>query len=502
MNTFRYPHSVRAHMRFKCEHRSSVHPVDPIQASVALATREMKEKLLASGFMDYRTGSHLGYPAYPQIPPARLVNSENPHNRLISPDSHYSSRLVSPESHHSSITTLPSPTSSIGSATLSSPGKASPMRERHAETRSSSRSPPLVRTPPGSAKIYEEGMDNRKRHLGEQKDDTEYGLAAKRLATEEMTRKPETFSPREGSRSPESRLSQKRTPSPPSVPSREKHDKYIHMDMNQNVNNVSDEEESISAFRKVEKQHPSLPSLASPPGVPPAAHQHRSPSSGQVAPPFNPASPGSALYNSALAGQTKAAAQYLGKELSPMVAAAAAAMPRYPLIPPAGFPPGLLPPTSFNENIPINLADLYRNPLKLAEMGRSMEKLSDINNIENNNISGKLPAYFGGEPRPLGGPLPFGFYKSPNPMVDKMLTTGVNAGAVAASNFASLSQNWCAKCNATFRMTSDLVYHMRSHHKMHTDPMKKKREDKLKCNICGETFRERHHLTRHMTSHA
>lgn len=63
--------------------------------------------------------------------------------------------------------------------------------------------------------------------------------------------------------------------------------------------------------------------------------------------------------------------------------------------------------------------------------------------------------------------------------------------------------NWCAKCNATFRMTSDLVYHMRSHHKKEftTDPLKKKREEKLRCNICGESFRERHHLTRHMTSH-
>ena len=63
--------------------------------------------------------------------------------------------------------------------------------------------------------------------------------------------------------------------------------------------------------------------------------------------------------------------------------------------------------------------------------------------------------------------------------------------------------NWCAKCNATFRMTSDLVYHMRSHHKPSGagDPIKKKREEKLRCNICGETFRERHHLTRHMTSH-
>lgn len=52
-------------------------------------------------------------------------------------------------------------------------------------------------------------------------------------------------------------------------------------------------------------------------------------------------------------------------------------------------------------------------------------------------------------------------------------------------------------------MTSDLVYHMRSHHKSSAaaDPVKKKREEKLRCNICGESFRERHHLTRHMTSH-
>lgn len=63
------------------------------------------------------------------------------------------------------------------------------------------------------------------------------------------------------------------------------------------------------------------------------------------------------------------------------------------------------------------------------------------------------------------------------------------------------AQNWCAKCNASFRMTSDLVYHMRSHHKREADATKQRREEKLKCNICNETFRERHHLTRHMTSH-
>ncbi|EFX77687.1 hypothetical protein DAPPUDRAFT_28712, partial [Daphnia pulex] len=65
------------------------------------------------------------------------------------------------------------------------------------------------------------------------------------------------------------------------------------------------------------------------------------------------------------------------------------------------------------------------------------------------------------------------------------------------------SQNVCAKCNLSFRMTSDLVYHMRSQHRRdaNTDPVRQKRQEKLRCPVCGENFRERHHLTRHMTSH-
>lgn len=65
------------------------------------------------------------------------------------------------------------------------------------------------------------------------------------------------------------------------------------------------------------------------------------------------------------------------------------------------------------------------------------------------------------------------------------------------------AQNVCAKCNISFRMTSDLVYHMRSHHKNENihDPQRRKREEKLKCPVCAESFRERHHLTRHMTAH-
>ncbi|XP_066205467.1 zinc finger protein 488 [Saccopteryx leptura] len=68
------------------------------------------------------------------------------------------------------------------------------------------------------------------------------------------------------------------------------------------------------------------------------------------------------------------------------------------------------------------------------------------------------------------------------------------------------TQNWCAKCNLSFRLTSDLVFHMRSRHKkehakpdLYSNPL---REEALACPICHEYFRERHHLSRHMTSHS
>ncbi|KAJ3610513.1 hypothetical protein NHX12_022605 [Muraenolepis orangiensis] len=72
------------------------------------------------------------------------------------------------------------------------------------------------------------------------------------------------------------------------------------------------------------------------------------------------------------------------------------------------------------------------------------------------------------------------------------------------TTFGVSVQNWCAKCNLSFRMTSDLVFHMRSHHKKEfavESQVRKKREEKLTCPICHEYFRERHHLSRHMTSH-
>lgn len=72
------------------------------------------------------------------------------------------------------------------------------------------------------------------------------------------------------------------------------------------------------------------------------------------------------------------------------------------------------------------------------------------------------------------------------------------------TSFGVSVQNWCAKCNLSFRMTSDLVFHMRSHHKKEFASecqVRRRREEKLTCPICHEYFRERHHLSRHMTSH-
>jgi len=93
-----------------------------------------------------------------------------------------------------------------------------------------------------------------------------------------------------------------------------------------------------------------------------------------------------------------------------------------------------------------------------------------------------------------------------SPPVAPFLSVAVSpVSSLLPPSLAALSlpaQNVCAKCNLSFRMTSDLVYHMRSHHKQEAaDPLRRKREEKLKCPVCSESFRERHHLTRHMTAH-
>ncbi|XP_054263022.1 uncharacterized protein LOC128986600 isoform X2 [Macrosteles quadrilineatus] len=114
---------------------------------------------------------------------------------------------------------------------------------------------------------------------------------------------------------------------------------------------------------------------------------------------------------------------------------------------------------------------------------------------------------------PYGGlPVPYPFppnFPPGGPPVPALLTAAASVTAAllppALAALTLPAQNVCAKCKISFRMTSDLVYHMRSHHKgehVAVDAVRRRREqDKLRCPVCNETFRERHHLTRHMTAH-
>ncbi|XP_062334054.1 PR domain zinc finger protein 8 isoform X2 [Osmerus eperlanus] len=69
-------------------------------------------------------------------------------------------------------------------------------------------------------------------------------------------------------------------------------------------------------------------------------------------------------------------------------------------------------------------------------------------------------------------------------------------------------QNWCARCSLSFRLTSDLVAHMRTvHHHQRVFSARSggdriPRGDKRhSCPICREVFKQRHHLARHLVAH-
>lgn len=138
-----------------------------------------------------------------------------------------------------------------------------------------------------------------------------------------------------------------------------------------------------------------------------------------------------------------------------------------------------------------NIPDKYKHFMYRTNSNHGLN-----NNIEPNNAQ----AFKFGSPdqrNPVFLSQPDQFMRNPAAAIlSSLLPTTLGALSLPA-------QNVCAKCNISFRMTSDLVYHMRSHHKNENtqDPNRRKREEKLKCPVCSESFRERHHLTRHMTAH-
>ncbi len=106
-----------------------------------------------------------------------------------------------------------------------------------------------------------------------------------------------------------------------------------------------------------------------------------------------------------------------------------------------------------------------------------------------------------------------------NPWLIALHHLSQSSSSTTATVLANAS-NWCAKCSKQFRLTSELVHHIRvhhatrrnyhhrhHHHQTSTESTIRKAVTNstssmsLTCHICCETFRERHHLTRHMTSH-
>ena len=135
------------------------------------------------------------------------------------------------------------------------------------------------------------------------------------------------------------------------------------------------------------------------------------------------------------------------------------------------------------------------SPQKHHKMVYRGNQQAPVNN--NHGEAGYLHAFQQFQANPAFMAQPEQFIRNPAAAIlSTLLPTSLGSLSLPA-------QNVCAKCNISFRMTSDLVYHMRSHHKNegNLDPERRKREEKLKCRVCSESFRERHHLTRHMTAH-
>lgn len=108
-------------------------------------------------------------------------------------------------------------------------------------------------------------------------------------------------------------------------------------------------------------------------------------------------------------------------------------------------------------------------------------------------------------------PLPTSLSSPINPWLMAIHHLSQSSSTAALAN----ASNWCAKCSIQFRLTSELVHHIRVHHatrrhyhhQLSNEFSTRKILNNssstmtLTCQICYETFRERHHLTRHMTSH-
>ena len=449
--SFRFPYSLRAHMRFRCQQRLDKKVTTPEPSPTTVQTTS---------------------PSYTEY----LSKEESRDTKaLYNPYHHIKCNVLSPSDPRGGL--VPSPTSSISPGTSSNGSSSPPFIEAH---KTATRTHPI--SPEDKIRYSESDSSSN---------DTPFSapLNLKRSTQRRMSGNDDVM-----------------------------HGKRQKMDQNQNdVTNGSDEE-NMSAFRKVEKH------LSSPKAKEREVNCYQI---GTTATTSLLSNSHPLLGNASINADKLMASQHHQHLMAKF----------RPMMPPGGLPASYLPgfrgPTGGPENFPLNLTDFYSRSIKMESSSSGMphnssydrhqamrmgetDAMMNLRNMSSpptsspSQLSGNVPTssptehFINRNPAQFRNPLQF--YRSPNPVVDKLLnsaTSPMNSPAAAFTPLVpnTLMQNWCAKCNATFRMTSDLVYHMRSHHKSVTGLTVKKKEDKLKCAICSETFKERHHLTRHMSSH-
>uniref|UniRef100_A0A914XC97 C2H2-type domain-containing protein n=1 Tax=Plectus sambesii TaxID=2011161 RepID=A0A914XC97_9BILA len=105
------------------------------------------------------------------------------------------------------------------------------------------------------------------------------------------------------------------------------------------------------------------------------------------------------------------------------------------------------------------------------------------------------------------------FYATPRMADQPAVTRSYNPIVASALGrpLDTLNQNCCAMCGTTFRLTGDLVQHMRTNHrntkikrssnKASTKVDSESASCNLVCSICEEVFKDEHHLARHTKAH-
>ena len=191
-----------------------------------------------------------------------------------------------------------------------------------------------------------------------------------------------------------------------------------------------------------------------------------------------------------------------------------------------------------------NVSNFLLGYLERQSKANSATKKLNNNNNNNNNNKKQIvedPA----DIKPTQEENASSFSSNSRPSAGATVKTKNEFKILGFSGTQAAAQNWCAKCNTHFRLTSDLVYHMRTFHRKEekqqqrvdskVDPasssdvfgpsLKKSRcyyeNDEagkrkvvhemaplavskttcLRCEICNEVFKEKHHMSRHMTSH-